>query len=313
MISAQGITKNFGQIEAVHDVSFEVQPGEILGFIGPNGAGKTTTMRILTGYLPASEGRAVVAGHDVFEDPMSVRKKVGYLPESPPLYTDLSIGAYLHFVAEIRGVGRRERSSRVGEVMERVGLTGWERRIIRSLSKGYRQRVGLAQAIIHDPQVLILDEPTSGLDPGQVVGIRDFISELAADRTVILSTHILSEVELLCSRAVIISKGKLAADDTIDGLREGVGAGVRYRVLLQVPESDLDGLAAQVGALEAVQRVSPQAPEEGLQVLEIKAPGDPRSVVAALAVEKGWALHALEKVQPTLEEAFLELVGTEGR
>ena len=313
MISAQGISKNFGQLEAVRDLSFEVEPGEVLGFIGPNGAGKTTTMRILTGYLPASEGRAKVAGFDVFEDPMSVRRAVGYLPESPPLYPELSIGAYLYFVAEIRGVAARERSTRVGEVMERVGLTGWERRIIGSLSKGYRQRVGLAQAILHDPKVLILDEPTSGLDPGQVVGIREFISELAQDRTVILSTHILSEVELLCSRAVIIGSGRLLADDRIDSLREKVGRGVRYRIRVEVPETDIERLPVDVGALEQVGRVTPIESEEGVQVLEIKAPGDPRSAVAALAAERGWSLHALERVQPSLEEAFLAVVGAEGR
>jgi ABC-2 type transport system ATP-binding protein len=255
----------------------------------------------------------MVAGFDVFEDPMSVRKRVGYLPETPPLYPELSIGAYLHFVAEIRGIARRERSARVGEVMERVGLQGWERRIIGSLSKGYRQRVGLAQAIIHDPEVLVLDEPTSGLDPGQVVGIRDFISELASERTVILSTHILTEVELLCSRAVIIMGGRVAADDSIDGLRERVGEGTRYRVSLRVPDEVRPGLAMQIGSVDEVERVSPQPAVGGVEILEIKASVDPRAAVASLAVQQGWALHGLERIQPTLEEAFLAVVGAEGR
>ena len=313
MISVQAIRKNFGQLEAVRGITFEVARGEVLGFIGPNGAGKTTTMRMLTGFIPASDGRVVVAGTDVFEDPLSVRRKVGYLPESPPLYNELTVGAYLHFVAEIRGVERKRRSTRIGEVMERVGLQGWERRIIGSLSKGYRQRVGLAQAVLHDPEVLILDEPTSGLDPAQVVGIRDFIAELAKERTVVLSTHILTEVELLCSRAVVIVGGRLVADDSIDGLRENIGDGIRYRVKLVAPENERMGLPAQIGELDSVVRVKPLAFEGEVQVLEIKSEVDPRASVAALCYQRGWALHALEKIQPTLEEAFLSVVGTEGR
>lgn len=313
MISVQAIRKNFGQLEAVRGITFEVARGEVLGFIGPNGAGKTTTMRMLTGFIPASDGRVVVAGTDVFEDPMGVRRKVGYLPESPPLYNELTVGAYLHFVAEIRGVERKRRSTRIGEVMERVGLQGWERRIIGSLSKGYRQRVGLAQAVLHDPEVLILDEPTSGLDPAQVVGIRDFIAELAKERTVVLSTHILTEVELLCSRAVVIVGGRLVADDSIDGLRENIGDGIRYRVKLVAPENERMGLPAQIGELDSVVRVKPLAFEGEVQVLEIKSEVDPRASVAALCYQRGWALHALEKIQPTLEEAFLSVVGTEGR
>jgi ABC-2 type transport system ATP-binding protein len=215
MISAQNLTRRFGGFTAVNDASFEVGKGEIIGFIGPNGAGKTTTMRILTGFLPASEGRAVVAGHDVFEDSMAVRRKVGYLPESPPLYPELSIGVYLKFIAEIRGVPFKQRTKRIGEVMELVGLSGWENRILGSLSKGYRQRVGLAQAVLHDPEVLVLDEPTSGLDPTQVVGIRKFILDLASRRTVILSTHILPEVERICPRVVMINQGKIVADGPI--------------------------------------------------------------------------------------------------
>ena len=313
MISVQSISKNFGQLEAVRGISFGVERGEVLGFIGPNGAGKTTTMRMLTGYIPASEGKIVVAGTDVFEDPLSVRRKVGYLPESPPLYNELTVGAYLHFVAEIRGVDRKRRSTRIGEVMERVGLQGWERRIIGSLSKGYRQRVGLAQAVLNDPEVLILDEPTSGLDPAQVVGIRDFISELAKDRTVILSTHILTEVELLCSRAVVIVGGRLVADDSIDGLRENIGDGVRYRVKVVAPENERIALPAQIGELDSVVRVNPKDSDGDVQILELKSEIDPRASVAALCHERGWALHALEKIQPTLEEAFLTVVGAEGR
>ena len=309
MISARDLSKRFGRHTAVERVSFEVERGEILGFIGPNGAGKTTTMRMLTGFLPASDGAAVVAGHDVFEEPMAVRRAVGYLPETPPLYPELSVGEYLQFVAEIREVPHGDRRARVGEAMEGVGLVGWERRLLGSLSKGYRQRVGLAQAVLHHPAVLILDEPTSGLDPAQVVGIRDFIRSLAQDRTVIVSTHILSEVELLCRRAVIIARGKLLAEDTLDGLRDRVGAGLRYRVELGAPAGV--HLATEVSRLPQISSVAPLPDVDGLGVLELKAPEDPRTAVARLATERGWTIRAMERVVPSLEEAFLSIVGSE--
>jgi ABC-2 type transport system ATP-binding protein len=311
MISAQQLTKRFGRFLAVDGVSFEVGKGEVLGFLGPNGAGKTTTMRMLTGFIPASEGRAVVAGFDVFEDPMSVRRRVGYLPETPPLYPELTIGDYLHFVAELREVPAKGRSRKIGEVMEKVGLQGWEGRILGSLSKGYRQRVGLAQAVLHDPAVLILDEPTSGLDPGQVVGIRSFIQNLAEDRTVILSTHILSEVEILCRRAVLIAKGKVAADGTLDELRARVGAGVRFRIELGAPDLDAAAVATKVASLPQVERVSPIGLSEGLHLLEVRAPADPRTAIARLALDERWTLRAMERHQPSLEEAFLTIVGQE--
>lgn len=310
MISAQGMTKRFGSFTAVDNVSFEVGRGQILGFIGPNGAGKTTSMRMLTGFLPATEGRAVVAGHDVFEENMQVRRKVGYLPERPPLYTELSIGAYLGFVAEIRGIPSRDRTRRIGEVMEQVGLVGWERRILGSLSKGYRQRVGLAQAVIHDPEVLVLDEPTSGLDPGQVAGIRSFVRGLAEDRTVILSTHILPEVERLCERVVIIADGKVAADDSIEALKNRVGQGVRFRVELKA--DDPEGIPRTVGALGGVEQVTPlEQDADGFAVLDVRAPSDPRTAIARLAVEHDWTVRAMERHAPSLEEAFLAVVGHE--
>ncbi len=306
MISAHQLTRRFGALTAVDRVSFEVGTGEILGFIGPNGAGKTTTMRMLTGFIPASEGRASVAGHDVFDDPMSVRRQVGYLPETPPLYRELSIGSYLRFVAEIRGVPRGARTRRIGDVMEQVGLTGWERRILGSLSKGYRQRVGLAQAIIHDPPVLILDEPTSGLDPAQVVGIRDFVRRLAASRTVILSTHILAEVERLCTRVVMINGGRIVADDTLDGMRKHAGGGVRYRIELAGP--DPDRLPVVLGALPEVDQVTPVGDSDGFLSLDVRAGDDPRTAIARLATEQGWGIRAMERHVPSLEEAFLAVL-----
>lgn len=307
MIVAQNLTKRFGGFTAVDDVSFEIGTGQIVGFIGPNGAGKTTTMRMLTGFMPATSGAAVVAGNDVFESPMAVRHSIGYLPESPPLYMDLTVGQYLRFIAEIRGVERRDRTRRIGEVMEAVGLDGFEGRMLSALSKGYRQRVGLAQAIIHNPSVLILDEPTSGLDPKQLVGIRSFVQSLAADRTVILSTHILSEVEALCERAIVIDGGRVLADDTLDGLKGRVGQGVRYRLQLRADTA----AATTVGALSTVTKVDDLGSEDGVAQLVVHAAADPRAEIARLAQENSWAVQAMERHAPSLEEAFLHLVGAE--
>ncbi len=311
MIAVKSLTKRYGRLTAVDQVTFEVAKGEIVGFIGPNGAGKTTTMRMLTGFLPATEGQVTVAGHDVFEDSMGARRRIGYLPETPPLYPELTIGRYLQFVSEIREIPRKQRTRRVGEVMEQVGLHGWEGRILGSLSKGYRQRVGLAQAIIHDPEVLILDEPTSGLDPRQVVGIRSFIKHLAADRTVILSTHILPQVEQLCERALIIDKGRLVAADTLVGLKHEVGKGVRYRVELATSGGDNAGIAVRVGGLDSVEQVEPHPDVGGFAVLDVRAANDPRTDIAQLATAEGWQIRAMERRVPSLEEAFLSAVGEE--
>ncbi|MCB9745250.1 MAG: ABC transporter ATP-binding protein [Alphaproteobacteria bacterium] len=305
MVEADKLTKRYGPFTAVEDVSFTVGEGEILGFIGPNGAGKTTTMRILTGFLPATEGRAVVAGFDVFEDPMEVKRRVGYLPETPPLYRELTVEDYLGFVAELRGVPRGERLKRIGDVMERVGLRGWERRILGSLSKGYRQRVGLAQALVHNPKVLILDEPTSGLDPAQNVGVRELIASLAGDHTVILSTHILREVEALASRVVLINQGKIAAQGSLDEVR-AQAAPTYYRVELTAP--DLAEVATAVGNISQVEQVEPI---DG--VLKVTASLDPRPAIAALAVRNAWEVQEISKHVPSLEEAFLAIVGREGR
>jgi ABC-2 type transport system ATP-binding protein len=307
MIEAHGLTKRYGPLTAIDDVSFTVAEGEILGFIGPNGAGKTTTMRILTGFLPATSGRAVVAGFDVFDNPLQVKTRVGYLPETPPLYRELTVGQYLGFVAELRGVPRSQRLKRVGEVMEQVGLTHWERRILGSLSKGYRQRVGLAQALVHDPPVLILDEPTSGLDPGQVADVRDLIAQLAGRRTVILSTHILREVEALCSHVVVINQGRIAARGTLDEVRAMAG-GVRYMARVRPGDAEAAAVAAAVGGLDGVTEVRPL--DDGR--LEIHAPSDPRAEIARLVVARGWEMAALERLVPNLEEAFLQIVGREG-
>ena len=218
MIEVRNLTKRYGDLVAVDNVSFTAKRGEILGFLGPNGAGKTTTMRIITGFLPATSGTITVAGFDIFESSYEVRKRTGYLPESPPLYSDMTTSAYLDFVARIKGVPRSQLRDARERVVQSCGLTGVTGRVLGHLSKGYRQRVGLAQALIHDPSVLVLDEPTIGLDPRQIIEIRTLIRELAAERTVILSTHILPEVSQLCHKVVIINEGHIAVEDTIEQL-----------------------------------------------------------------------------------------------
>ena len=218
MIEVQHLTKRYGKVTAVDDVSFRVERGEILGFLGPNGAGKTTTMRILTGYMPATDGRATVAGYDVFTNPIEAKRRTGYLPETPPLYPDMTVREYLEFVARIKGIPANERATRIDTVMQRTHVADMASRHCGKLSKGYRQRVGLAQAILHNPEVLILDEPTAGLDPKQIIETRDLIRSLAGDHTIVLSTHILPEVAQTCQRVVIINRGRVVAVDTPDNL-----------------------------------------------------------------------------------------------
>lgn len=223
MIEASGLSKRYGDLVAVQDVSFSVQPGEVVGFLGPNGAGKTTTMRILTGFLPPTDGVATIAGHDIFSDPLAARRAIGYLPESPPLYPEMSVEGYLGYVAKLKDVPRSGRAQAVDRALERCGLGDVRRRVIGALSKGYRQRVGLAQAIVHDPPVMILDEPTVGLDPIQIREIRALIGALAAEgsaRTVILSTHILPEVEAICRRVIIMNRGRKVVDAPLDEVRQ---------------------------------------------------------------------------------------------
>src|SRR3954453_23297974 len=217
-IEVQHLTKRYGRVPAVDDVSFKVERGEILGFLGPNGAGKTTTMRVLTGFIPATSGHAVVAGHDVFEQPLEAKRRTRYLPETPPLYPDMTVGEYLSFVSKIKGVPPKERKALIDQVMRKTYVADMVNRACGKLSKGYRQRVGLAQALIHNPDVLILDEPTAGLDPKQIIETRRLVKELAGDHTIVLSTHILPEVAQTCQRVVIINKGKVVAIDTPDNL-----------------------------------------------------------------------------------------------
>ena len=306
MIEVQHVSKRYGRVTAVDDVSFKVERGEILGFLGPNGAGKTTTMRILTGYMPASEGKAMVAGFDVFEHPLDAKRRTGYLPESPPLYPDMTVREYLDFVARIKGVPPGERKSRVTDVMQRTHVSEMTDRHCSKLSKGYRQRVGLAQALIHNPEVLILDEPTAGLDPKQIIETRQLIRSLAGSHTIVLSTHILPEVAQTCQRVVIINKGRVVAVDTPENLTARLtGAETMF--------IQIDAAGAEPGpALAAIPGVSRVVESEsgGFEV-ESERGTDVRRELAKTVVSKGWGLLELRPMRMSLEEVFLQVTTDE--
>src|SRR5215467_11674048 len=311
MIEVDHLTKSYGTVAAIRDVSFSVSPGQIVGFLGPNGAGKSTTMRILACFMPASSGTARVAGFDVFTHSMDVRRRIGYLPENVPLYTDLRVADYLDFVAEVKGVGRAQRRARVGEVMERCHIDDVARRLIGKLSKGYRQRVGLAQAIVSDPAVLILDEPTIGLDPQQITEIRELIKSLAGDHTVILSTHILPEVSMVCSSVVIINKGMIVAQGPIDSLVEQFFPTARVEVEIAgpPPHTVRDALRLIPGVV-AVSDL-PGSDGIGRYMVESSRGRDVRGEVFLLAAQKRWDLRELRRMGMTLEEVFLHVVAGE--
>jgi ABC-2 type transport system ATP-binding protein len=315
MIEVKQLTKRYARTTAVDQISFSVEKGQIVGFLGPNGAGKTTTMRVLTCFLPPSSGTAKVAGYDVLEQPREVKKRIGYLPESPPLYPEMSTIEYLRFVGKLKGLSGGELDKRINYVLGRCFIADVKTRLLGKLSKGYRQRVGLAQAIIHNPDVLILDEPTAGLDPKQINETRDLIKSLAGDHTIILSTHILPEVEQTCEQVIIINKGKLAATDSVRNLQ------ARTRGV----ESLLVEVAGRDGSLEAalVQSKLEQVP--GVAQVLCKDPADHRLIfevqtqkgqlirgdLARTIVEAGWDLNELRAASMSLEEIFLELTGNE--
>jgi ABC-2 type transport system ATP-binding protein len=309
MIEVQNLTKHYGPFTAIRDVSFRVAPGEIVGFLGPNGAGKSTTMRILACFMPASGGSAKVAGYDVFRESMEVRKRIGYLPESVPLYSEMRVAPYLDFVAEIKGVGRSERRRVVGDVMERCLIADVQNRIIGTLSKGYRQRVGLAQAIVSDPHVLILDEPTIGLDPRQIAEIRALIKSLAGEHTVILSTHILPEVSMVCSSVVIINRGQIVAQGPIDALVEQIFPSSRVEVEIA------GGGPAVIDAMRKIPGVSNvvdvAGDGAGRYVVEAPRARDVRAEIFQLAAQQRWSLRELRRVGMTLEEVFMRIVAGE--
>ncbi len=307
MIEVQELTKVFGSRTAVDHVSFAVKKGEILGFLGPNGAGKTTTMRILTGYMPATSGTARIGGFDVFNDSLEVRRRIGYLPENPPIYPDMTVGTYLDFVARIKGVPSDKRAQRVTDALEKTNIVDKRDELIKRLSRGYKQRVGLAQALVHDPDVIILDEPTVGLDPKQIIEVRHLIKNLAGSHTIVLSTHILPEVSMTCDRVVIINKGKVAAVDTPQNLTSQLKGGQRIRIEAQAPEQPLRDLLAQIPGASRIEVETPQANGHLSATVEAAPGKDIRSAIAARIVEKGWPLLELRGVSLSLEDIFLEL------
>ncbi len=318
MIEVDHISKRYGTKDAVQDISFDVKDGEILGFLGPNAAGKTTTMRILTGYIPPSSGTARLAGMDILKQSLETRRLIGYLPENPPLYGEMTVESYLHFVAKIKGVPPGDRSKKVDEVMQRCRITGnaggqddYRHRLIKHLSKGYRQRVGLAQALIHDPRILILDEPTVGLDPKQIIEVRELIKGLAGSHTVILSTHILPEVSMTCQRVVIINKGKIVAEDTPDNLTHQLRGGDRIVLEMKGP---VEPIVGRIRALPGIREVtSKRLSAEGAYELTAEVAGDRsvRNAMARAVMEQGGELWALRPVSMSLEDIFLELTTSE--
>jgi ABC-2 type transport system ATP-binding protein len=310
MIEVQNLTKHYGAVTAIRDVSFAVPPGEIVGFLGPNGAGKSTTMRILACFMPASSGTAKVAGFDVFRESMEVRQRIGYMPESVPLYSDMRVAPYLDFVAEVKGLPRGTRKKRVAEVMERCLIDDVQNRLIRNLSKGYRQRVGLAQAIVSDPHVLILDEPTIGLDPRQIAEIRSLIKSLAGEHTVILSTHILPEVSMLCSGVVIINRGSIVAQGPIDRLVEQFFPTSRVEVELVAPPPAVQEAVRRIAGVVHVEE-RPATDGASRFVVDSARGRDVRGEIFQLAAAQKWGLVELRQVGMTLEEVFMRIVAGE--
>ena len=306
MIEVQGLTKTFGSETAVDHISFEVHPGDILGFLGPNGAGKTTTMRILTCYLPPTSGTVRIDGLDVLEDSLEIRKRIGYLPETTPLYPDMTVVDYLDFIADMRRIPSPLKTRRIAEMVEVCGLGDVLDKRIETLSKGYRQRVGLAQAIIHDPPILILDEPTSGLDPNQIVEIRELIRSLGREKTVILSTHILPEVQASCNRVLIIHRGRIVADATPEDLSSQFAG--EQRILLGV-KAPAETVQARLQALDDLHVASVSEEPDGvvLFTLTTSTDEDLRPQLFQLAVQEGWLLHELHRETANLEEIFRQL------
>src|SRR3989475_6439128 len=314
MISVKELTKRYARTLAVDHISFEVAKGEIVGFLGPNGAGKTTTMRMLTGFLLPTSGTATVAGFDVLEKPLEVKRRIGYLPETPPLYHEMITDEYLSFVGKLKGLSGAELSKRINHVCERCAITDVKKKQLGKLSRGYRQRVGLAQAIIHNPEVLILDEPTAGLDPKQINETRDLIKGLAGDRTIILSTHILPEVEQTCEQVVIINKGKIVATDSVRNLRSRARGG--EAVIMEVAGGDggleTEDVRQRLAQIAGVSNVTLKESNDGHYTFEIESEKDfVRGDLARAVVASGWELNELRATAMSLEEIFLQLTREE--
>ncbi len=316
MIKVEGLTKRYGRTIAVNNISFHVDKGEIVGFLGPNGAGKTTTMRVLTCFLPPTSGTARVAGFDVLENPLEVKKRIGYLPETPPLYPEMEVVEYLTFVGRLKGISSHDVGKRVKEVSERCAVADVSKKLIAKLSKGYRQRVGLAQAILHNPDVLILDEPTSGLDPKQIIETRELISSLAGDHTIILSTHILSEIEHSCDKVMIISQGHLVATDTVSNLTKRLRGAESVELEIQTRNGALNTgeVRQRLEQVAGVSRVELKDSKDSMCRFEVEglaAETNIRADLARVVVNAGWDLNELRPLGFSLEDIFLQLTTSE--
>ncbi|MFQ6112815.1 MAG: ABC transporter ATP-binding protein [bacterium] len=311
MIEVRNLCRYYGPIKAIDEVTFQVEKGEILGFLGPNAAGKTTTMRILTCYLPATSGTARVAGFDVFNDAMEVKRRIGYLPENPPLYADMTVKYFLEFVSKIKGVEARDRKKRIEQVMDRTAILDVRDALIKNLSRGYRQRVGLAQALIHNPEVLILDEPTIGLDPKQIIEVRELVKSLAGKHTIILSSHILPEVSMTCERVVIINKGKVVAEDTPDNLTARVKGSEKLLLEVEGPQKQIKEKIYQIKGVTKVEIADGQDDGRSMFTIESKVDVDVRQDVARAVVSNGWGLYEMRQMGVSLEEVFLHLTTEE--
>lgn len=307
MIKVQNLTKSFANVKALDGVSFEVSKGEVIGFLGPNGAGKTTTMRILTGFFPPTSGKVEIAGFDIFEDSLEVRKRIGYLPENTPLYQDMEVYAFLRYIAELKDVEPEKKNEHIKAIMNRCGLLHMKDEVISRLSKGYKQRVGLAQALIGDPEVLILDEPTIGLDPKQIIEIRNLIKELGKEKTIILSTHILPEVAVTCTRVIIINEGKIVAEDTPDNLENKV-SGVA-KVIVTVRGGNPDLIKTRLQGISGVSNVTVLKNHAGLTDLGVQSEKDvdARDKISQIVVQNNWGLIEMHRETMGLEEIFLKL------
>ncbi len=310
MIEIRDLVKYYGDICAVDHVSFSVEEGEILGFLGPNGAGKTTTMNILTGYLSATSGTVLVNGHDILENPHEAKKCIGYLPEHPPLYLDMTVTEFLQFVAELKGVPKELRIRQMAEIMKLVRITDVAGRLIKNLSKGYRQRVGIAQALVGNPQVLVLDEPTVGLDPKQIIEIRNLIKELGKAHTIILSSHILPEVQAVCERVVIINKGSIAAIDTPEGLSHKMAKTSKLQLSAEGPSRDIIQKIRLVPGVRNAEQVIEK--EGGITVFEIEVDPDTdvRKPIFFEMARSSWPIVEFKSLDPTLEEIFLQVTSS---
>jgi ABC-2 type transport system ATP-binding protein len=310
VISVENLTKRYATKTAIEGMSFNVEKGEILGFLGPNGAGKTTTMRIITGYMPSTDGTVKVDGFDVADQPLEVRRRIGYLPESPPLYTEMTVKGYLRFVAKLKGVAGPSVQDDVNRAMDKVNITDVQDRIISKLSKGYKQRVGIAQALLNDPPVLILDEPTIGLDPKQIQEVRELIKGLAGSHTVVLSTHILPEVEQTCHRVIIIDRGKIVAVDTPQNLRTQIQGGARVFIQVEGPVGDVLAAVKALPGVADARVVTQEAARSSFHV-DVESGRDIRRDLARTVVQAGWGLLELQSENMSLEDIFIKLTTAE--